>query len=146
MEVGRWTILFVLRHNKLMNILKSIWAILAGFLTVVLLSTGTDFVLENTGIFPSYADQMQNGSPVWLLLTALIYRSIYTVLGGYVTALLAPTNPMKHIIILAILGTIGGIAGVFAGWQYGNQWYPIALAVTAFPLVWLGGKLRLKKS
>lgn len=124
---------------------KSIGAVVAGFLTVAVLSTVTDAVLEGAGIFPSVQYQTENGSPVWLLVTALIYRSIYAVLGGYVTAALAPGKPMKHVKVLAVLGTIGGTAGVFAGWQYGNQWYPIALAVTAFPLVWWGGKLRTKK-
>lgn len=124
--------------------LKSIGAVVAGFLVVAVLSTATDAILENTGVFPSYEDQMKYGSPVWLLLTALIYRSIFAILGGYTTAFLAPSNPMKLVKILGIVGTIGGTIGVFAGWQFGNQWYPIALAVTAFPLVWLGGKLRVR--
>lgn len=123
------------------KLLMSIVSVIAGFLTVALLSTLTDFILENTGVFPSYQDQLTYGSPIWLLVTALIYRSIFAVVGGFVTAKLAPSNPSKHVMILAILGTIGGVAGIFAGWQYGNQWYPIALAVTAYPLVWYGGKL-----
>lgn len=127
-----------------MKIFKSIIAVVGGFLTVAVLSTITDAILENTGIFPSAEYQMQYGSPIWLLITALIYRSAYAVLGGFVAAKLAPSNPSKHVMILAILGTIGGIAGIFAGWQYGNHWYPIALAVTAYPLVWYGGKLGSK--
>lgn len=127
------------------NKFKSVGAVLAGFLVVAALSMVTDLILEGTGVFPSSEYQMANGSPVWLLVTALIYRSIYTVAGGYTTAYLAPGNPMKHVKILAIIGTFGGTLGVFAGWQYGNHWYPIALAVTAFPLVWLGGKLRVRK-
>lgn len=128
-----------------MKIFKSILAVVVGFLTVAVLSTITDFILENTGIFPTVQYQMQNGSPVWLLVTALIYRSAYAVLGGFVAAKLAPSNPSKHVMVLAILGTIGGIAGIIGGWQYGNHWYPIALAVTAYPLVWYGGKLGHKK-
>jgi hypothetical protein len=127
-----------------MKKIKSILAVVTGFLTVAVLSTVTDSILENTGIFPSAQYQMENGSPVWLLMTALFYRSAFAVLGGFVTAKIAPSNPKKHVMILAILGTIGGIAGIFAGWQYGNHWYPFALAVTAFPLVWLGGKLGVK--
>lgn len=129
-----------MKHN-----LRSIGAVAVGFLTVAVLSTVTDAILENTGIFPSYEDQMMNGSPVWLLLTALAYRSAYAVLGGFVTAKFASGNPKKLINILGILGTIGGVIGVFAGWDYGNHWYPIALAVTAYPLIWLGGKLAIKK-
>ncbi len=126
-----------------MTIVKSIGAIAAGFVTVVVLSMGTDYVLEALGIFPPPSDQ---GLYVtWMLVLALIYRSVYAVAGGYVTAMLAPANPMRHVIILAVLGTLGGIAGVVAGWDLSSHWYPIALAVTAFPLVWLGGKLRIRR-
>ncbi len=119
--------------------LKSIGAVLAGFLTVFILSVVTDVILETFGIFPppDHPEQMTQQ----MLVAALLYRSVYAVAGGYVTAKLAPRNAMKHVVMLGILGTIGGIAGIFAGWQYGNHWYPILLAITAYPLVLRGGKL-----
>jgi len=51
------------------------------------------------------------------------------VAGGYVTAALAPNNPMRHV-------------GVFVAWHLSRHWYPIALVVTALPCTWLGGKLK----
>lgn len=66
------------------------------------------------------------------------------VLGGYVTAKLVPANRKRMVIILGIIGTIAGIVGVIIGWNLSAHWYPIALAVTGFPLVWLGGKLKTK--
>lgn len=118
---------------------KSIGAVLLGFLTVVVLSTVTDVVLEALGIFPPVADGL---FVTWMLILAFFYRSVYAVVGGYVTAMLAPDNRMKHVKILGILGTLGGVAGIFVGWNMSDHWYPIALAVTAFPLVWFGGTLR----
>ncbi len=126
------------------NVLKSIWAVLAGFLVVVLLSTMTDSLLESAGLFPQ--PDANAYMPGWMLFLALLYRSAYTVLGGYVTAMLAPQNPMKHVKVLAVIGTIGGVIGMIVGWNLSEHWYPIALAVTAYPLVWWGGKLRLKKA
>lgn len=123
--------------------LKSILAVLAGFLTVVVLSIGTDTILEQTGIFPPIAEGL---FITWMLALALFYRTLFTILGGYVTAWLAPQNSMKHVWALAILGQIGGIAGVFAGWNLSAHWYPIALAVFAIPSVWLGGYLRTRKT
>jgi MFS family permease len=124
------------------NILKSIGAVIAGFLVVAVLSVVTDKILESLGIFPSPDAGL---FITWMLVLAFIYRSIFTVLGGYITARLSPQNPMKHVKILAIIGTIGGCIGIVVGWNLSDHWYPIALAVTAFPLVWLGGKLYTKK-
>jgi hypothetical protein len=126
-----------------MNTLKSIGSVAAGFLTVVVLSVGTDAVLEKVGFFP---DPSRGLFDTTLLIIALAYRSLYTVAGGYVTAWTAPGNRMKHVKILAVIGTIAGTAGVVAGWDLSQHWYPIALAVTAFPLTWLGGVLRSRQN
>ncbi len=123
-----------------MTYIKSIWAVVAGFLVVVVFSTGTDAILEAIGVFPNAGEVLGTG----YLATALAYRTVYTVLGGYVTAWLAPQNPMKHVWVLAILGQIGGLAGVAAGWNLSAHWYPIAIAVLAIPSVWLGGKIRTR--
>ena len=76
-----------------------------------------------------------------LNLLALFYRVVYSVLGGYITARLAPDHPMRHVFVLAAIGFVLSLAGVFATWNLdlGPRWYPIALAVTAFPCTWLGG-------
>lgn len=122
------------------TIFKSIGAVIVGFATVAVLSIATDFALESLGIFPP---QTNPGAYVtWMLVLALAYRSIYTVVGGYVTARLAPQNPMRHIYALMILGGLGGIAGLINGWHLGNHWYPILLAITGPLFVWVGGKLK----
>lgn len=119
--------------------LKNVGAVVAGFLVVVVLSVVTDAILEALGVFPG--GTLGTG----LLALAFLYRSLYTVLGGYVTACLSPLPSRKNnVIALGILGTLGGIMGVVAGWNLSEHWYPIALAVTAFPFVWLGGKLKMK--
>ena len=120
-------------------LLKSIAAVVAGFITVVALNTGTDYLMEHVGIFP----EAQSGIPMasWMLFLALMYRILEIMAGGYVTAALAPNKPMKHVIILGCFGVLGGIAGIFAGWNLSAHWYPIALAIAAFPYTWLGGKL-----
>ncbi len=122
------------------NTFKNIGAVLAGFVTVFVLSVATDMVLEKLGILPDPSKGLFIG---WMLLAALIYRTVYTVLGGYITAALSSENPMRNVKILAGIGLIAAILGVIGGWNLSSHWYPIALAVLAYPSVWLGGKLKL---
>jgi hypothetical protein len=126
-----------------MNIVKGIGAILAGMIFIVFTHTATDFVLERLGIFPP---PEQGFHITWMVVTATIYRSIYTVAGGYITAALAPTPKMRYVLILGIIGlvisTLAAIATI--PMRLGPAWYPIALAVLALPCVWLGGKLRIR--
>lgn len=119
----------------------SIVAILIGFFSVAFLSLATDQVLHVLNVYPPW------GEPMWdprLNLLALSYRTVYTILGGYLTARLAPRAPMRHVAILGIIGTVMATAGAIAAMSvadFGPNWYPIALAVTGFPCVWLGGRL-----
>ncbi|HSX39102.1 MAG TPA: hypothetical protein VLI92_00740 [Candidatus Saccharimonadales bacterium] len=125
-------------------VLKNVFAVIAGFITVFVLSTVTDLILQVLKLFP---DQNYKTAYVWyLLLIALIYRCIYTVLGGYVTAKISANKPLVQVTILGILGTIAGIGGIIAGWKYGAHWYAIALAVTAFPCIWLGYKIFVRQT
>jgi hypothetical protein len=125
------------------NIFKSIGAVVAGFFTVALFSIGTDVALESIGVFPP---PEEGGVFVtWMLLLAFIYRTIYTVLGGYVTASLAPQNPIKHVVILGVIGTAVGTLGAIVAWDLSSHWYPIALVVAALPSTWLGGKLATRR-
>ena len=126
-----------------MNILKGVGAILAGMIFIVVSHTGTDFVLESLGIFTKPSEGFHT---TWMVVTATIYRSIYTVAGGYITAALAPNPPMRYVMILGIIGVALGTLGAIVTIPMGIApiWYPIALVVLALPCVWLGGKLRTK--
>jgi hypothetical protein len=122
---------------------KSIGAVLAGFITVFALSVVTDLVLEKLGVFPP---QSEPGSYTWwMLLFALIYRSIYSVAGFYLTARLAPNRPMRHAIILGIIGTVFATLGAVANWDKSANWYPVLLVLVTLPCAWLGGKLAENK-
>jgi hypothetical protein len=128
-----------------MKILKGIGAILAGMVFIVVTHTATDFVLESLGIFPP---RDQGLHITWMVVTATVYRSIYTIAGGYVTAALAPDPPMRYVIILGVIGlALGTFAAIVTiPMKLGPTWYPIALAVLALPCVWLGGKLRTRNT
>jgi hypothetical protein len=119
---------------------RSAGAILLGFVAVVVLSLGTDQVLHMLKVYPPWSEPMNDPR---LLLLALTYRVVYTVAGGYIAARLAPSAPMRHAVILGLIGLVPGTAGVIAaaGADLGPLWYPIALALTGLPYCWLGGVL-----
>ncbi len=74
----------------------------------------------------------------------LLYYEINTIqkLAGYTEKeILAPQNPMKHAIILGIIGTVLSAVGAVVAADLGPVWYAWTLAVIAIPIAWLGGKL-----
>ena len=120
---------------------RSILALLAGFVVVVVLSLGTDLALHAAGIFPALGQTMSNG----LFALATIYRTLYGVVGSYVTARVAPDRPMGHALVGGLIGLALSILGAVVTWNkdLGPHWYPLALIATAMPGAWLGGKLRV---
>ena len=122
-----------------MNLIKSIGAIVAGFLVVGILHVSTDVVLEKSGLFPAPDQPAALGTK--FLAIAAIYRNIYNVFGGWLTARLAPSRPVRHAVILGILGLLANIAGGIVMWKLGAHWYPFVLAILAVPTCWLGGIL-----
>ena len=125
------------------NTLKSVGAVLAGFVAVFVLSLGTDVVLHATRVFPPWDQRMSDA----LFLLATAYRTVYCIAGSYIAARLAPNRPMGHALALGILGLVVSTAGAVVTWNkgpvFGPHWYPVALVVTAIPCAWLGGRLRV---
>jgi hypothetical protein len=80
-----------------------------------------------------------------LSLLATSCRVAIGIGGAWLTARLAPADPMKHAMILGYVGVVLGVIGVVATWNLGlgPHWYSIALAVLAIPQCWLGGRIYL---
>lgn len=120
------------------NFFKSVWAAFAGIATGIILSIATDILLESTG---AMIRQPFDDNPSWLIAIVVIYRTVYTIIGSYITAKLAPNNPMKHVMIVGMIGVILGTVGAIVMWDIPPHWYPIALVILTLPAAWLGGKM-----
>jgi hypothetical protein len=120
---------------------RSVAAVLAGFVAIVVTHTGMDAVMHATGVFPKAGEVMGGG----LFALAATYRLVLEVLGAALTARLAPLRPLKHAMVLGGLGTVASLAGLLAtygrGPEFGPLWYPLLLVVTSLPCCWLGAKL-----
>ena len=127
------------------NVPRSIGSISAGFLAVFVLSLGTDQVLHGLNVYPPWGQPMFEPG---LNALALSYRIVFTVFGGWLTARLAPHSPVRHAVILGVIGLAISTAGAvytITKFDFGPDWYPILLAVTALPSSWLGGRLRQRQ-
>jgi hypothetical protein len=120
---------------------RSILAVLAGILTIILLDNGIDFVLHSIGVYPPIGLAMAD--PLFLL--ALAYRTIDGILGCYIAARLAPYGPRGHALTLGGIGVVLSSLGVVATWNGGPElgpvWYPLALVAITLPVAWIGGTL-----
>ena len=124
--------------NNEPTLLRSIWAVVAGFFTVVILSSMGDLAAKSAGLIPTDGTNPSHGA--FAIFTA--YRLVFTVLGGWVTARMAPSKPMLHALILGAIGTAFAIAGAvaLASKHYGPAWYAWVLVLTGIPCTWLGAK------
>jgi uncharacterized membrane protein len=127
-----------------MSILKGILAIVVGFIFIGVTHNGTDFILESLGIFTPPTVRFDT---TWMVITATIYRNVFMIAAGYLTAALAPPPKMRYVIILGVIGTLMGVVGIVANTilDLGSVWYPYALVLLGFPCLYLGAKLRIKE-
>ncbi len=118
---------------------KSIWAVAAGVLVIIVVTTLVDIALHAIGVFPPAKQPLSDG----LAALATFYRIVISIGGAWLTARLAPSKPMKHAMILGYVGVVLGLVGVVAtrNLGLGPRWYPIALVVLAIPQCWAGGRI-----
>jgi hypothetical protein len=129
------------------TIFRSIGSVLAGLVTIIVLSNGTDTILESTGIFPPVSEQMKHGfNTPWMNLLALMYRIVFMIIGGFVTAYIAVKHKMLHAMILGAIGTVLGIVGAVFAWDIAPAWFLLMLVFAGFPCVWVGCKIAQARS
>ncbi|MBO6901486.1 MAG: hypothetical protein JJ864_09070 [Rhizobiaceae bacterium] len=119
---------------------RSVLAIIIALVANVALSLGADQFFHIVEVYPPWGVPMVEVSDN---LLALSYRVVFGVLSGYIAARLAPYAPLRHAIILGVVGVILSLLGLFAATQadLGPIWYPALLVIVALPCAWVGGKL-----
>ena len=120
---------------------RSILAIVAGFLTIGLLAVGADFALIKS--FPAYFDAKGGTTHPGMLAASLVYVAIFATFGCWLTARLAPSQPMKHALVLGGLGLVFNIMGSMARWETAPVlWYHAIGVGSTMIWAWLGGLIR----
>jgi len=123
---------------------RSVWAVVAGILFNIVVTTLVDIVLHMVHVLPPMGEPLDDRTSA----ISLSYRIVITVLSAMLTARLAPASPMRHAMALGYAGTLLGAVGVAVTWGkgMGPAWFPISLAVLAIPLCWLGGSIYLRRT
>ncbi|HXZ28906.1 MAG TPA: hypothetical protein VEG08_13015 [Terriglobales bacterium] len=125
---------------------RSFAAVFVGLAAIVVLSLGTDEVLHLARVFPPWGQPMSDA----LFVLATIYRCVYAVAGCYLAARLAPSRPMRHALMLGVVGVVLSTAGAVGTWkrgpEFGPHWYPLGLIASSLPCAWLGGRLQETKA
>jgi len=118
--------------------LRSIWAVVAGVLFVVIVTTVVDVCFHLAGVYAPPPAPLSDA----LAALATAYRIPIGIAGGFLTAWLAPAEPLKHALILGVVGTCLGVAGYWytRDLGLGPSWYAPLLALLALPQCWLGGQ------
>lgn len=119
------------------TILQSVGAVLAGFIFICVTHTATDAILESVGILPK--GNLYVSTP--MILFVLGYRAVFSVIGCYITARLAPAHPMRHALVVGAIGIVLGTIGALTVTGVGPAWYGWTLVAITLPCAWLGGMM-----
>jgi hypothetical protein len=125
------------------KIIRSVFAVLAGSITIFIAAIGSGYLL---GLLIPAAFQNDGQMPgSGILLFMLGYSVLFAALGGYITARLAASAPMAHVIALTALQLIGGLASAMQMAGTVPQWFQILIVMLPVPAILLGGKLYREK-
>ena len=120
--------------------LRSIVAIVVGFLLIGALATGTDLIVMKA--FPAEFNDAGRTENLSILMLMAAYVAVYAIAGCYLTARLAPNRPMRHALILGALGLAMNIVATTSLWGTLPAWYLVMNLLLVMPYAWIGGRIR----
>lgn len=124
--------------------LRSVGAIIAGYVTTVVLT-----IMIISGLGAVLPESLNSANTGWVIAN-IIYGAIVAGIGGYVTAFIAQKAELKHALILAGIMLVFGIMSFVAAMPTLEEtgqpvWYYPVLMLTSTPAVVLGGYFRAQQ-
>jgi hypothetical protein len=120
--------------------LRSILAVVAGFVVTAVLAISADAVLVR--LVPDAFGPGGRTESIPILLVIQAYVAAAAIFGCWLAARLAPHSPMRHALVLGALGLAFNVAGSLAQWDITPAWYHALAWALVMPYAWLGGRLR----
>lgn len=121
---------------------RTIFSVIAGNLSWTILWLTFNAILAT--INPQIGDGNTPISSIPLLLLILGYSVIISIVAGYITALIATHNQLKHVLALGILQLSMGIFFQSQAWHLLPIWYHLSFLALLIPGNIFGGQLRVK--
>lgn len=122
------------------TLLRSLLAVATGFVVIAILSIGTGQLLMR--LMPDAFDATGRTDRLAVLLATIAYVGGFATFGCYLAARLAPSRPMRHAIVLGLLGLAFNVMGSIAVWDTAPAWYHGVQIALTMVWAWLGGRLR----
>ena len=117
--------------------MRTVIAVVAGFLGIGLLIRITDMLFARL-----VAGWNPKDPPLYYFAVSLGTDFLYSIVGGYLCALIAEEHRRKATLWLIVLGEVLGVAVQVALWGVVPHWYGIGLLIL-YPLgIWIGSSLR----
>jgi hypothetical protein len=116
---------------------RTVIAVISGFLGIGILVRFTDMM---------FARMIQGWNPKdppsYYFAVSRVTDFIYSIIGGYICALIAEEHRQKATLWLIVLGEVLGVVVQVVLWGIVPHWYAIGLLIL-YPLgVWIGSRLR----
>lgn len=117
--------------------MRTVIAVVGGFLGIGILIRITDMLFARL-----VAGWDPKNPPLFYFAVSLGTDFLYSIVGGYLCALIAEEHRRKATLWLIVLGEVLGVAVQVALWGVVPHWYGIGLLIL-YPLgVWIGSSLR----
>ena len=119
--------------------LRSVLAVVAGFLVIGVLAFGTGKVMQSAS--PAQFDAAGNPTTTVMMIVQLLYVGVYATFGCWLAGRLAPSRPMLHALVLGVLGLALNIPSAMSLRDTHPTWYLAAGILSTMLWAWLGGTI-----
>lgn len=119
-----------------MNIVRSIFAVLAGYLL---------FAASSVGLFLIMARDPHAPTTTGFMVFSMIYGAFFAAVGGFVAALIAGRLEFEHSLAVSGMIAVVGAASLLARPAGESMWTQLAALLIMAPSAMLGGYLRAKQ-
>jgi hypothetical protein len=116
---------------------RTLIAAVSGFLAIGILVRFTDMLFARLVVGWNPKDP-----PLYYFAVSLGTDFVYSIVGGYICALIAEEHHRRATLWLIVLGEVLGVAVQVTLWNVVPHWYGIGLLILYPVAIWIGSNLK----